>query len=121
MEKVTLVLGASTKVERFSYKAVIRLQKYNYPVIALGLREGFIGNLRIRNGMPADLGPVHTIAMYLGAANQKQYYDFILNLKPRRIIFNPGTLNPELAEMALRNSIESINDCVLVMLNCGRY
>ena len=121
MEKVTLVLGASTKPERFSNKAVIRFLKFNYPVIALGLREDFIGTIKIKKGMPPDLGPVHTIAMYLGAGNQKQYYDYILSLKPRRIIFNPGTINPELADLAKKNGIEAVNDCVLVMLNCGRY
>lgn len=121
MEQVTLVLGASTRPERFSHKAVLRLQKFSYPVIALGLREDYIGNIRIRKGMPDDLGPVHTIAMYLGAANQKQYYDYIISLKPVRIIFNPGTINPEFADLARRSGIMTVNDCVLVMLNCGRY
>ena len=121
MEKVTLVLGASNRPERFSNKAVLKLLKFSYPVIALGLREEYIGSIRIRKGMPDDLGPVHTIAMYLGAANQKKYYNYILSLKPARIIFNPGTINSELAELARGNGIETVNDCVLVMLNCGRY
>jgi predicted CoA-binding protein len=121
MEKVTLVLGASPKSERFSNKAVKKLQKYSYPVIAIGLREEYIGIVKIRKGMPSDLGPVHTIALYLGAPSQKQFYNYILSLKPKRIIFNPGTLNPELAEMARENGIETIIDCVLVMLNSGRY
>jgi predicted CoA-binding protein len=121
MDKVTLVLGASPKPHRFSYKAVTRLQKYNYTVIAIGLREAFIGKTRILTGMPSDLGPVHTVALYLGPQNQKKYYDFILSLKPERIIFNPGTVNPELADLALKNGIQTVNDCVLVMLNSGRY
>jgi uncharacterized protein len=121
MEKITLVLGASTKPERFSNKAVLKLQRLNYQVIAIGLREDYIGNLRIMKGMPADLGPVHTIAMYLGQRNQKQYYEYILSLKPERIIFNPGTVNAELAEIARNSGIVTINDCILDMLNCGRY
>jgi len=121
MEQLTLVLGASAKPERFSNKAVLRLQKLNYPVIALGLRDDYIGSIRIRQGMPADLGPVHTLAMYLGARNQKQYYDYIISIKPVRIIFNPGTINPELTDLACRNGIRTVNDCVLTMLNCGRY
>ncbi|HAM09099.1 MAG: CoA-binding protein [Bacteroidetes bacterium GWE2_41_25] len=121
MEKITLVLGASTKPERFSNKAIKRLQKLNYPVIALGLREDYIGELRILKGMPQDLGPVHTIALYLGAGNQKQYYDYIISLKPRRIIFNPGTINFELTALAQKNGIETINDCLLDMLNLGSY
>jgi uncharacterized protein len=121
MEKVTLVLGASPKPERFSNKAVKKLQKHNFTVIAIGLREEYIGKLKIRKGMPADLGPVHTIALYLGITAQKQYYNYILSLKPKRIIFNPGTINPELADIAGKAGIEAINDCVLVMLNSGRY
>ena len=121
MEQVTLVLGASPRPERHSNKAVLRLQKYSYPVIAVGLKEEYIGNIRIRKGMPTDPGQVHTIALYLGAGNQKQYYDYIISLKPVRIIFNPGTINPELAELASRNGIKTVNDCVLDMLNCGRY
>jgi predicted CoA-binding protein len=121
MDKVTLVLGASSKPERFSNKAVLRLQKYNHHVIALGLKDDYIGNLRIRKGMPQDLGPVHTVALYLGAVNQKQYYNYIISLKPKRIVFNPGTVNPELAELAKKNGIDTINDCILTMLNSGRY
>jgi predicted CoA-binding protein len=121
MEKVTLVLGASPKPERFSYKAILRLQKYNHPVIALGLRDEFIGDIKILKGMPSNLGPVHTITLYLGAPNQKKYYDYILSLKPERIIFNPGTENPELSQLASKSGIVTVNDCVLVMLNSGRY
>jgi hypothetical protein len=121
MEKVTLVIGASPKQERFSNKAVLRLQKYNYPVIAIGLRDGYIGNVKIMTGLPADPGPVHTIALYLGPVNQKRYYEYILSLRPERIIFNPGTINQELADLAMKNGIATVNDCVLVMLSRGRY
>ncbi len=121
MDKVTLVLGASPKPERFSNKAVKRLLKHNYPVIAIGLREEYIDKIKIRKGMPEDLGPIHTVALYLGADNQKAYYNYILSLNPERIIFNPGTLNPELAELAKKNGIETVNGCVLVMLNKNRY
>ncbi|HUX95853.1 MAG TPA: CoA-binding protein [Bacteroidales bacterium] len=121
MEKVTLVLGASPKPERFSNKAVKRLLKYNYPVIAIGLREEYIDHIRIRKGMPEDLGPVHTVAMYLGAANQRPYYNYIISLNPQRIIFNPGTINPELADLAQKNGIQTVNGCVLIMLNKSRY
>jgi uncharacterized protein len=121
MDKVTVVLGASPKPERFSNMAVVKLQKFDYPVIAIGLREEYIGYIRIKKGMPSDLGPVHTIAMYLGPPNQKKYYNYILSLKPKRIVFNPGTINPELTEMAKKNGIVTVNDCVLLMLNSGRY
>lgn len=121
MEKVTLVLGASPNPDRFSYKAVKSLQRRNVPVIAVGRRDADLGNLKIRKGMPEGLGFVHTIAMYMSAKNQKEYYNYILSLHPKRIIFNPGTINPELAEIARRESIEIVDGCLLVMLNTGKF
>ena len=121
MKKTTLVLGASPKPERFSNEAIRSLQKNKIPVIALGRRVADLGDIKIRKGMPDDITGVHTIALYLSAANQKEYYSYILSLKPKRIIFNPGTVNPELEDLALKNGIEVVNDCLLVMLNRGLF
>jgi len=121
MGKTTLVLGASPKPERFSYDAIRSLQKNNIPVIAIGKREADLGDIKIRKGTPDDISGVHTVTLYLSAANQKEYYDFIFSLKPKRIIFNPGTTNPELAEMARKKCIEVVNECILVMLNKGTF
>jgi predicted CoA-binding protein len=121
MQKTTLVLGASPKPERFSYDAIRSLRKNNIPVIALGKREADLGDLMIRKGMPEDITGIHTVTLYLSAANQKEYYNYILSLKPQRIIFNPGTTNPELAEIAIDAGITVVNDCMLVMLNKGIY
>lgn len=121
MEKTTLVIGASAKPERFSYDAVRSLQRNNIPVIAIGIRDADLGDIKIRKGMPADISGIHTVTLYLSAANQKAYYTFILSLKPDRIIFNPGTINPELAEMAKRKGIKVVNECMLVMLKKGIF
>lgn len=121
MEKTTLVLGASSKPERFSYEAIRSLQKNNIPVIAVGRREADLGDIMIRKGMPDDIEGIHTVTMYLSAENQKEYYNYILSLKPKRIIFNPGTINPELAGMAKKLGITVINECMLVMLNKGLF
>jgi len=121
MEKVTLVLGASPNPDRFAYKAVRSLQRRNLPVIAIGRRDIDLGNLKIRKGMPDDIGIVHTITLYMNAKNQKEYYNYILSLHPKRIIFNPGTTNPELADLAKKEGIEVVNDCMLVMLNTGKF
>lgn len=121
MEKRTLVLGASPNPERFSYKAVKSLEKRNIPVVAVGLRDAAIGDVRIIKGIPEDPGPVHTIGLYMNAKNQEAYYQSILKLKPERIIFNPGTWNPDLASIARENGIEVVDDCMLAMLNCGHY
>jgi predicted CoA-binding protein len=121
MEKLTVVLGASPNPDRFAYKAVRSLQRREMPVVAIGRRDVDLGNLKIRKGMPEDIGTVHTITLYMSAKNQKEYYSYILSLHPKRIIFNPGTTNPELAEIAVNAGIEVIDDCMLVMLNTGKY
>ena len=121
MEKTTLVLGASANPERFSYKAVKSLEKRHIPVIAIGLREAAIGDLKINKTMPEDAGAIHTVTLYMSAKNQTDYYDLIFSLKPQRIIFNPGTWNPELAGMARKKGIEVVDDCMLAMLSCGHF
>jgi len=75
----------------------------------------------IRKGMPSDIGFVHTVAMYMNANNQKEYQNYILSLKPKRIVFNPGTYNPQFAELAKKEGIEVVDDCLLVMLNTGKF
>lgn len=121
MGKTTLILGASPNPERYSYRAVMSLQQRKIPVIALGLREGEIGKVRIRKGKPDDLGEIHTVGLYLGPKNQADFIGYILALKPSRIIFNPGTWNPELASIAAKSGIEIVDDCMLAMLSCGHY
>jgi len=121
MEKNTLVLGASPNPERFSNKAVLRLLKRGIPVIAVGKKEGSIGNLKITREFPDDKANVHTVALYMNACNQKEYYGKIISLKPKRIIFNPGTLNPELAALAAKEGIIVIENCLLEMLSSGRF
>ena len=121
MEKTTLVLGASSKPERYAYRAVRTLQCRNIPVIAVGRREYDNDNLRIIKGKPEYIGPVHTVTLYLNASNQEEYYDYILSLKPKRVIFNPGTANHEFAEILRQEGVEVVTDCMLVMIECGRY
>jgi hypothetical protein len=121
MEKLTLVLGASAKPERFSYDAVRSLQRNNIPVIAIGRRDADLGDIKITRKFPDVSSGIHTVTLYMSAANQKEYYSSIFSLNPKRIIFNPGTINPELADMARRKGIEVVNDCMLVMLNKGIF
>jgi uncharacterized protein len=121
MDKKTVVLGASPKPERYSHKAVLCLRERGIPVVAIGIRKSFISDVMIRTGLPDDTGPVQTVALYLGPRNQEPYYDYIIGLKPERIIFNPGTWNPDLARLAAKNGIAAIDECMLVMLGCGTY
>jgi uncharacterized protein len=121
MTKTTLVLGASPNPERFSFEAVNKLRENDIPVIAVGRREADICDVKIRKGIPDDITGVHTVTLYLSAKNQKEYYSFILSLNPARIIFNPGTTNPELADMATKKGINVVNRCMLVMLDKGTF
>lgn len=116
----TLVIGASTKPERYSNMAIHALRENNHDVIGLAKREGFVSDVRIQTEFPSTEN-VHTVTMYVGAENQVEYYKSLLELKPDRVIFNPGTENFELAELLELNGIETIEGCTLVMLSTGRF
>lgn len=118
--KKTMVVGASPKPERFSYKAVSLLNTYEHPVIAIGIRKGNINGIEIIKERP-HFGDIHTVTLYIGPDRQIDYFDYILSLKPKRIIFNPGTENPELCELAQKNGIDVVENCTLVMLNSGIF
>lgn len=120
MPKKTVVLGASDNPSRYAYLAIRKLRNYNHPVVAIGKKEGEVGDVLIRRDHVAEAG-VDTITLYLNPRNQVEYYDYILSLKPKRIIFNPGTENDDLIQRAKENSIEPVIACTLVMLATGQY
>lgn len=116
----TLVIGASTNPERTAYTAIHRLVAANEKVEAVGLKAGEVAGIKIQTGHPA-IQDVDTVTMYVGAKGQLSLYDYILSLKPKRIIFNPGAENEEFAEMCRKNGIEVVEACTLVMLSLGQY
>lgn len=116
----TLVLGASTNPARYSFMAIERLRKHGEEVVALGLKPGKVADVDIETGMPVIDG-VDTVTLYLGPQNQPPFYDYILSLKPRRVIFNPGTENPEFEAMLMEQGIDAPTACTLVMLSIGNY
>lgn len=118
--KTTAVFGSSVKPSRFSFKAINKLRQYGHPVHALGLREGNVADVEIKTGKP-DLKDVHTVTMYLGPKNQTEYYDYIMSLNPKRVIFNPGTENTEFAKTLKDNGIEVVEYCTLVMLDMEMF
>ena len=118
--KKTLVLGASTNPIRYSNAAVQRLTNGGFEVVPVGIEEGEISGVPILRGRPA-MDDVHTITVYLNPRRQEEYYDYILSLNPKRIIFNPGTENPELMRLAREKGIEVEMACTLVMLAVGQY
>jgi predicted CoA-binding protein len=115
-----LVLGAVEKPERYSCKAVKSLARNGYEVVAVGVRPGFIKDIEILTGMP-DVEDVDTVLLYMSDQKQKDYYDYIIRLNPRRVIFNPGAENRELQEIVENKGIEAVKDCALIMINTDSF
>ena len=120
MKKKTLILGATDNPSRYANLAANRLVANGHPIVNIGIKTGQAAGVDIE---PA--GEIHpdidTVTLYLGPQNQPQYYDYIISLKPKRIIFNPGTENGELEVLAEQNGIETLEACTLVMLSTGQY
>ena len=119
-KKKTLVVGATENRERYANRAAHSLLRHSHDIELLGLREGSIDGHQIRTGQP-DLADIDTVTMYVGPRNQPVFYDYIRQLKPRRVIFNPGAENPDFARQLRRDGIEPIDACTLVMLSIGTY
>ncbi|MFM6954626.1 MAG: CoA-binding protein [Sphingobacteriaceae bacterium] len=120
MNKKTLILGASTNPERYAYLAANRLVQHGHSIVNVGLKAGEVA------GVPIELAhevysDIDTITLYVGPANQGTYYNYILQIKPKRLIFNPGTENPELEKLARSKGIETLRACTLVLLASGQY
>ncbi len=116
----TIVLGASNNPSRYSYKAVQSLLKHQHEVIPVSNKKEEVLGLEIKSieTIPSD---VDTLTLYVGPQNQSHYIDYILNVNPRRVIFNPGTENDELVEKLTEKGIECIEACTLVMLATNQY
>jgi uncharacterized protein len=119
-EKTTLVLGASENPERYANKAIRALRRKGIPVFAIGLRPGKVMDVDIIKGRP-ELKNIDTVTLYLSHKNQEQYYDYILSLHPKRIIYNPGAENAELEALAEKNNIENMEACTLVLLATEQF
>ena len=120
--KRTAILGASTNPARYSYMAANSLTEKGHEIIPVGIKKGEVFGeeiLDIREKPRLD--EVDTVTMYMGSIHQTEYYDYILSLNPKRIIFNPGTENPTFEKMAQKANIEVVHGCTLVMLSVGNY
>jgi predicted CoA-binding protein len=120
MSKKTLVLGASENPARYSNKAIYRLRSKGHEVVAIGRRKGQVLDVPIETEHPTLEG-IDTVTLYLNPMNQQPYIDYILSLKPKRIIFNPGTENMQLEALAEEQGIKTMEACTLVMLGTGQY
>lgn len=120
MKKKTLVIGASLNPSRYSHLAINRLVRSEQPTVAIGLKKGSVNGVTIETEkLPFE--DIDTVTLYLNAKRQAEYYDYILSLKPKRVIFNPGTENPEFYQILRENNIEFENSCTLVLLSSQQY
>lgn len=120
IKKKTLVLGASVNPSRYSYLALKRLQAYGHPVTGIGKRNSVVDAVTIESEKK-DWKDIDTVTLYLNPDHQKEYYDYIVSLQPKRIIFNPGAENDELKRIAEQHGIKTIEACTLVLLSTGQY
>ena len=118
--KTTVVIGASENPERYSNRVTRMLHHQKIPVAAIGLKEGEIDGVKIQTGFP-KIEDVDTVTLYVGPAHQMQYYDYVIRLNPERVIFNPGTENPDFEEKVRSAGIEVLEACTLTMLTVGTY
>lgn len=122
MSKKTVILGASTNPDRYSFIAANMLSEYNHEIVPLGQKKGKVAQIDILDlAEKPTIGNVDTVTMYMGAERQKPFYDYIISLMPNRVIFNPGAENRELSNMLLENNIKFENACTLVLLRAGLY
>ncbi|WP_299397108.1 CoA-binding protein [uncultured Gelidibacter sp.] len=120
INKKTLVFGASLNPSRYSYLAMNKLVAHGHEVVAFGMREGEVAGVQI----DTELKPythVDTVTLYMNAARQAPFYDYLIGLKPNRVVFNPGTENPELFKLLREAQIEFEMACTLVMLGTNQY
>ena len=118
--KKTLVIGASTNPERYSYRAVNMLVGKGHSVLAIGQKAGEVAGVKIQT-KAIPVKNIDTITLYLNPARQRDYYNYIIEAQPKRVIFNPGTENPELETLAKAAGIATLEACTLVMLTTGQY
>ena len=119
--KKTLVIGATTNPSRYAYVAINRLRSHGHEVVAVGTSDGLVADVPIiKEKMPFN--NIDTVTLYIRPAVQRESYeDYIVSLKPKRVIFNPGTENPAFENRLIKEGIEPIEACTLVMLSVGNY
>jgi predicted CoA-binding protein len=120
MNKKTLVFGASLKPNRYSNYAVQRLVANHFEVVAFGLKAGGISGVNIENEL-LPYKDIHSVTLYLNPKRQKDYFDYIISLRPKRVIFNPGTENPEFYSLLTEKGIFFEAACTLVLLSTNQY
>lgn len=119
-KKKTLIIGASENPERYANIAAKLLLKHEHPLVLVGRKDGQVQGVPIHTEHTTHRG-IDTVSLYINPTHQKEYYKYILSLKPKRVLFNPGTENPELYALLEKSDIAFEEACTLVLLNTGQY
>ncbi len=118
--KKTLIIGASTNPSRYAYLACQKLLSFGHPVVLLGRKMGFVLGQEIFDTKTV-WSDIDTVTLYINPTNQPEYYDYIISLNPKRVIFNPGTENPEFENILISKNIIPVEACTLVLLSTGQF
>jgi predicted CoA-binding protein len=118
--KKTLVLGASTKPARYAFMAIEKLVEKGHSVLAIGQNAGEVAGIKIQT-KAIPLKNIDTVTLYLNPARQRDYYNYIVEAQPKRVVFNPGTENPEFYQLLKLNDIKVEVACTLVLLSTNQY
>ena len=118
--KKTMIIGATTNPARYAHAAALRLKYHGHDIVQIGLKPGEVAGEPV-NTQKETFEGIDTVTLYVGPRHQHDYYDYVVSLKPKRVIFNPGTENSEFEELLIENDIEPIEACTLVMLSTGQY
>jgi uncharacterized protein len=122
MSKKTVVIGATTNPARYAFLAAHMLTEYDHEIVPMGIKKGELAGKEILNIREKPvIRDVDTVTLYIGPRHQPEWYDYILSLKPKRIIFNPGTENDEFEKLAEDKGIEAMQACTLVLLRSHQF
>ncbi|MCB0490082.1 MAG: CoA-binding protein [Cyclobacteriaceae bacterium] len=120
--KKTVIIGATTNASRYAYLAASMLTEYGHPIVPVGIKIGEVFGKPIQDiRKKPEIKDVDTVTLYIGPDHQPEWYEYLLSLKPKRIIFNPGTENAEFEKMAEDNGIEATEACTLVLLRTNQF
>lgn len=118
--KKTLIIGATPNADRYAYRAAHMLTAKGYDIVNIGIKQGEVAGVKIQKP-DQPFTDIDTVTLYIGPDLQPSYYDYILETKPKRVIFNPGTENYEFEKMLDQHNIEPVQACTLVLLSIGQY
>lgn len=120
--KKTVIIGATTNPSRYAYLAAERLDEHGIEFVPVGIKKGnVLGKEILDLRQQPEISEVDTVTLYINPINQREWYNYLFKLNPKRVIFNPGTENPELEKMLEQRNIEALEACTLVMLGTGQY